>query len=1066
MRNLKRVLSLVLALVMAMSLMVVGTSAAFKDEADFSAEYVTAAEVLTNLNVLWGYEDGSFQPKGDITRAEVAALIYRAVTGDVTDAQKDVYSAMTNDFSDVKDGQWFAGYVNFCANAKFVAGYGDGTFGPNDKVTGYQTLAMILRAIGYDHNGEFIGADWEIRTAAIAQDIGLLDNVKSEQLGQPASRELVAELIFQAMNAPMVKWVSIYEGYRPLDKDGTTLGQKTFKLNEVEGVVLANEYANLGADSLNALKAGKTNIGGTEYNLTTDTSVIGEKVSVWVADKDAVSTPISKAKVADWSNLAEAELTKDQVKDWDKNSKGAEIYYNYDKAPAFDLFDKGITVKAIDNDGDGDYEYVLAEKQTLAKIKTIATDGVITLNNVKSVGDQVVYSNAKVGDVVLVISYDGATYIEKADSITGIVSGYDTRGDIETATIGGESYAVSGIVFGVKAGDAVKQFNTVRDTYQPGADWNGKYYAYYQDAYGNIIAYEEAGENATEYGLILDYDVYKSGAFQGDLTWRPLDGINFGDLYVKYLTVDNKVETAKVDVDGKYFTAENTKLLSQDKYVDTTAINAGDVVSYNINSDGEFTVVYTYDCKDPAVSVVTDADKGLARVGDQPELYNVNDDLVVFYYITAGSQIGQFAFDDVEIPDELDNYIGEALGTILPVTPIYGVLTGDEAIADLEWGKDAHQMDVTEAPASSHTNKYDGDADMFNIRGIMNPFVDYCYIRNVDKYKAEQINDEYFHTYNAIDSQGNPIEVTTKQILNPEAGHVYAYLTLDVNGETVNLLVKVPGCMLREGDIHQGNGGIEVYEETDQKGTLYDAPEVYADVSTDKGGTTSVSKDYCTTGVVVLEAGETAAVFVTDTCDNEIDYVDCTINGEKKHIKIGTELKDVCVTVTPKEGASWVKHNPVKVEADWDGATIVTKATTACEVCVPHNDIREAVITQIGQPSKNIVCLQNLTGYASKEAALANPVAIDLKGATWLHIATANDKLDASYAIYTSSAAAKDGDDTQFSAPGADIDCSTLTSNGVLLIKVVANDGTGVSLKCAHNHTAEAVYVAIQLPTL
>lgn len=922
MRNLKRVLSLVLALVMAMSLMVVGTSAAFKDEADFSAEYVTAAEVLTNLNVLWGYEDGSFQPKGDITRAEVAALIYRAVTGDVTDAQKDVYSAMTNDFSDVKDGQWFAGYVNFCANAKYVAGYGDGTFGPNDKVTGYQTLAMILRAIGYDHNGEFIGADWEIRTAAIAQDIGLLDNVKSEQLGQPASRELVAELIFQAMDASMVKWVSIYEGYRPLDKDGTSLGQKTFKLNEVEGVVLANEYANLGADSLNALKAGKTNIGGTEYNLTTDTSVIGEKVSVWVADKDAVSTPISQAKVTDWSNLDVAELTEDQEDEWaDSVNKDTKFFNNYDSGSK--LFGKGIMVKAIDNDDDGIYDYVLTEKQTLAKIKTIATDGVITLNTVKSVGDQVVYSNAKVGDVVLVISYDGATYIEKAASINGIVSGYSTKGDIHTAKIGSKDYAISAIENTVSG---LNTFDDVKDTYLPGDDWNGKYYTYYQDAYGNIIAYEVAGENATDYALILDYDVYKTGAFQGDLTWRPLDGFNKGDVYVKYLTVDNEVETAKLDVDGKYIVANAMGI------IDTSKLAVGDVVSYNINSDGEFSVVATYAYEDTTVE--TDADKGLARVGNEPELYNVDGDLVVFYYLDA-EVIGRYANTD---DDALAKSLYEALGYYLPVGPVYGVLTGEDAIADLDGAREyVHQMDATENPSSNHTNKYDGDAAMFNIRGIIDPFVDFCYIRDVNKYTEEQVDNAYYRTYNAINSQGDPIEVVTRQWGFVDEADVFAYLTVDVNGETVNILAEVPECMLKEGDIHQGNGGIEVYEEDDCVGKLIEAPEVYADVTTDKGGTTNVSKDYCTTGIVVTLDGETAeAVFVTDTCDNEIDYVDVNVDkdpGMDKHLKIGDTYS---FTGCLKVGDEIVAHKGevAKVAADWDGKTIVD-VTPYCDKCAP-----------------------------------------------------------------------------------------------------------------------------------
>ena len=61
---------------------------------------------------------------------------------------------------------------------------------------------MILRAIGYDQNDEFTGSGWEIRTATTAQRLGILENVQEATLGQPATRELVAELIFQAMSKP------------------------------------------------------------------------------------------------------------------------------------------------------------------------------------------------------------------------------------------------------------------------------------------------------------------------------------------------------------------------------------------------------------------------------------------------------------------------------------------------------------------------------------------------------------------------------------------------------------------------------------------------------------------------------------------------------------------------------------------------------------------------------------------------------------------------------------------------------------------------------------------------
>lgn len=931
MRNLKRVLSLVLALVMAMSLMVVGTSAAFKDEADFSAEYVTAAEVLTNLNVLWGYEDGSFQPKGDITRAEVAALIYRAVTGDVTDAQKDVYSAMTNDFSDVKDGQWFAGYVNFCANAKYVAGYGDGTFGPNDKVTGYQTLAMILRAIGYDHNGEFIGEGWEMKTASIAQDIGLLENVQSEQLGKPATRELVAELIFQAMDAPMVKWVSIYEGYRPLDKDSTSLGQKTFKLDEVEGVVLANEYANLGDNDLSALKAGKTNIGGTEYNLTTDTSIIGEKVSVWVADKDAVSTPISQAKVTDWSNLDAAEWTDDQEDEWaDAINGSTKFYNNYDAVNEEDLFSgKGIMVKAIDNDDDDDgiYDYVLTEKKTLTTIKNIDDDGEILLNaNYKESDDVVGYTGADEGDVVLAITYDGATYIEKASSINGNVTGINTKDD--TATIGGKAYMVSGIVF---AGEPdVTEFDNIRDTYKPGSDWNGKFYTYYQDNYGNIRAYEKAGENATEYGLILDYDVYKSGAFQGDLTWRPQGGINFGDLYVKYLTVDNKVETAKVDVDFvKYFLENNDDHPNGDPYVYTNIL-VGDVVSYNINSDGEFTLAYTYDCQDEA-SVYTDDDRDLAYVDgtDQDGTYNVNDDLVAFYYVAAGCYT--------------DSDLGNTLGINIPV---YGVLTGADAIADLDGvTKELHQMDAT-AGDNTHVNKY-GEIDMLNIRGHVDTFVDYCYVEDFSDYTSEKVDGEYTWTYDAINASGEPIQVVTKVKMPETDKQVWAYHSLNVNGEVVNALLPI-GAIEQDqeknvwfGDLHAAKNGqsFYVYEWNDQDGKNFDLPEtgVFALVENfPAGGTTALDKDDCSTGYVVVVDGDVKAVFVTEKENGNVDYIDVnsvTIRGEKQsnlHLYVGStiDVKEDYYTVQVGTGEpkDLGKTAAITVTKDWAGKDVKVSA--------------------------------------------------------------------------------------------------------------------------------------------
>ena len=160
----KKLLAMVLALVMTLSL-AVSANAAFKDDKDVSADYAEAVAVLNGMDVFKGYEDGSFKPQGNITRAEVATIIYRIYTGDVAKNDKSGLYATYNKFSDMTGAGWAAGYIGYCANAELVKGYPDGTFKPSGNVTGYEVLAMILRAVGYDKNGEFSGADWALNVA-------------------------------------------------------------------------------------------------------------------------------------------------------------------------------------------------------------------------------------------------------------------------------------------------------------------------------------------------------------------------------------------------------------------------------------------------------------------------------------------------------------------------------------------------------------------------------------------------------------------------------------------------------------------------------------------------------------------------------------------------------------------------------------------------------------------------------------------------------------------------------------------------------------------------------------
>ena len=140
---------------------------------------------------------------------------------------------------------------------------------------------MILRAVGYDKNGEFTGASWQVQTAAVAKSLGITNNIIPGTLGTAATREVVAEILFRAILVPTVEYTPAF-GYQPTK---TTLGGKAFELRYVEGVVTANEYADL--DDGTALAEGKTRLENEDetYNLATTTKLtdLGETRVAYIA---------------------------------------------------------------------------------------------------------------------------------------------------------------------------------------------------------------------------------------------------------------------------------------------------------------------------------------------------------------------------------------------------------------------------------------------------------------------------------------------------------------------------------------------------------------------------------------------------------------------------------------------------------------------------------------------------------------------------------------------------------------------------------------------------------------
>ena len=195
----KKLLALVLALVMSMSLVTI-SNAAFKD-AD-KIDYDEAVEVMNAVGVLVGDEKGNFNAKENLTREQAAKIISYLLLGNKT-AEALVGAAK---FTDVAATRWSAGFVDYCASTGVVAGNGDGTFAPAGQLTGFQFAKMLLVALGYDAKIEgFTGTDWQINVSKVANQVGLFNGLSISGTAV-LTREQAAQMCLNTLKAPLVEY--------------------------------------------------------------------------------------------------------------------------------------------------------------------------------------------------------------------------------------------------------------------------------------------------------------------------------------------------------------------------------------------------------------------------------------------------------------------------------------------------------------------------------------------------------------------------------------------------------------------------------------------------------------------------------------------------------------------------------------------------------------------------------------------------------------------------------------------------------------------------------------------
>ena len=250
MKNLKKVLALVLAVVMIMGTVAVASA---KDYADIKADsdYAEAIDVLSNLNILDGFKNGetyNFQPDGYFTRAQAAkivAIVHNAATnGKIKgqDAISSLYSNAQNPFVDCNNS-WALPFINYCRITGLADGMTKTTYAPERRLTGVQWLKLMLTTLNFDTAKEgYTGTGWGINVLNRANELGLLAGLPTGWKAiENIKRGEAAQILYNALTTSLVEYGQNIKGYNPTVAAGNFL-TKAFVANESvvsTGVLLA-----------------------------------------------------------------------------------------------------------------------------------------------------------------------------------------------------------------------------------------------------------------------------------------------------------------------------------------------------------------------------------------------------------------------------------------------------------------------------------------------------------------------------------------------------------------------------------------------------------------------------------------------------------------------------------------------------------------------------------------------------------------------------------------------------------------------------------------------------------
>ena len=603
MKNLKKVLALVLAFACAFTMF---AGAAFTDQADIKVKS-DVVDTLVSLGVIEGFEDGSFQPNGTVTRAQMAKMIYVLRTGN---SDASAYNDDKTTFTDI-NGHWARGYIKYCQSLNIIAGKSSTIFAPNASVTAQEAAKMLLVTLGYDaQKAGLVGSGWASKTNALADENGLLEDVNTS-FTAACPRQYAAQLIY---NTIFAHTVTLRDGeYTNMNLLGTdkleTVGEKYMGLKKWIGTFDGN------ADSL-GIDDGQIQVTGTldgkepdkdhpetsaRFKGSLDLKYVGEEVSVLFKDVTGGTTnqPDKKDNIYGVYVTGTTKVINATLDDVDGKTDGKKIKVDGTKYEVAPLAEKA--VYAIYNLGAGKDLSVPAEsKDNAAKAATLfaalgtqsgapikfvcddngkivkayvttstinkvnaTTSSKVTLNSIGGLEkeDNYIYSDAKKDDIVVATKqFSDAKYtVTKAETVTGVLKGFTKDGSAFTkVNIDGTVYKIDSKKLNKLNDDCVDKIED--------SDIDSQVTAY---LINGMVGALEVEEGASNWAVVND--------FNGNTNLET----SFNSAEVELITADGKTISGKVHKDSE--SAKGTAINKEGAL--TANLATGNLVKYVQTSD-------------------------------------------------------------------------------------------------------------------------------------------------------------------------------------------------------------------------------------------------------------------------------------------------------------------------------------------------------------------------------------------------------------------------------------------------------------------------------------------------